>query len=80
MMRAAKLDSTLHDEIACHEATMDDAISMVPISTAAAGIGMGLSRPVGLLGGAIAVCIVDCIGLRWPVVIMGIGAAFLLAP
>ncbi len=53
MIRAAKLDPTLFDEIARDETTMGEAMTVVLIATAAAGIGASLAGPMGLIGGAV---------------------------
>jgi hypothetical protein len=54
MIRAAKLDPTLYDEVARDESTMGEALTVVVIVSAASGIGMSLAGPLGLIGGAIA--------------------------
>ncbi len=54
MIRAAKLDPTLFDEVARDESTMGEALTVVLIASAASGIGMSLAGPIGLIGGAIA--------------------------
>lgn len=53
MVRAAKLDPSLYDTVARDESTMGEAITVVIISSAAAGLGMSLAGPLGLIGGAI---------------------------
>ncbi len=53
MIRAAKLDATLYNEIARDETTMGEAVTVVVIVTAAAGLGAALIGPMGLIGGAI---------------------------
>ncbi len=54
MIRAAKLDATLYEEVAKDESTMGEALTVVVIASVASGIGMSLAGPVGLIGGAIA--------------------------
>jgi hypothetical protein len=55
MIRAAKLDVTLFDEVEKDENSMNQAMAVVGISSLAAGIGSaGLGGPVGLVFGAIA--------------------------
>jgi len=54
MIRAAKLDPTLYDEVARDETTMSEALTVVVIASAASGIGMSLAGPIGLIGGALA--------------------------
>lgn len=54
MIRAAKLDPTLFEEVARDESTMSEALTVVVIASAASGIGLSLAGPVGLIGGAIA--------------------------
>ncbi len=53
MIRAAKLDPTLFSEIANDESTMSEAVTVVLITTAAAGLGAALAGPMGLIGGAV---------------------------
>ncbi len=53
MIRAAKFDPTLYDEIARDETTMGEAVTVVLIVAAAAGLGAALAGPMGLIGGAI---------------------------
>ena len=53
MIRAAKLDPTLFDEVARDETTMGEAVTVVLIVSAAAGLGAALAGPMGLIGGAI---------------------------
>ena len=53
MIRAAKLDASLYDEIARDETTMGEAVTVVLIATAAAGLGAALAGPLGLIGGAV---------------------------
>ncbi len=52
MIRAAKLDPYLFDEIARDETTMGEAVTVVLIVAAAAGLGAALAGPLGLIGGA----------------------------
>lgn len=54
MIRAAKLDATLFEEVARDETTMGEALTVVLIASAASGLGLLLAGPVGLIGGAIA--------------------------
>ncbi len=54
MIRAAKLDASLFEEVARDESTMGEAVTVVVIASAAAGIGLALAGPLGLIGGAIA--------------------------
>lgn len=55
MLRAARLDPTLYDEVAADEGSMNQAMGAVVISAAAAGIGSsGIGGPIGLIGGALA--------------------------
>ena len=55
MIRAAKLDVTLYDEVEKDEASMGQAMTVVVISSVAAGIGSaGVLGPLGLIGGAAA--------------------------
>ena len=55
MIRAAKLDNSLYEEIERDEGSMGQAMAVVAISSAAAGIGSaGILGPVGLMGGALA--------------------------
>ena len=55
MMRAAKLDVTLYDEVDRDEGSMGQAMTVVVISSVAAGLGSaGILGPVGLVGGALA--------------------------
>jgi hypothetical protein len=55
MIRAAKLDVTLYDEIERDEESMVQAMTVVVISSVAAGIGSsGLLGPLGFVGGALA--------------------------
>ena len=53
MIRAAKLDASLYDEIARDETTMGEAVTVVLIAAAAAGLGAALAGPIGLIGGAV---------------------------
>lgn len=53
MVRAAKLDPTLYDEVARDESTMGEAMTVVIISSVASGLGLALAGPLGLIGGAI---------------------------
>lgn len=57
MIRAAKLDQSLYEEVARDESTMGEALTIVVIASAASGIGMSLAGPLGLIGGAIAAVI-----------------------
>lgn len=55
MIRAAKLDVALYEEIENDEGSMGQAMAVVAISSVAAGIGSaGILGPVGLVGGALA--------------------------
>jgi len=55
MIRAAKLDVTLYDEVEKDEGSMGQAMTVVVISSVAAGIGSaGILGPLGLIGGAAA--------------------------
>ena len=55
MIRAAKLDVTLFDEVDKDEGSMGQAMTVVVISSVAAGIGSaGILGPLGLIGGAAA--------------------------
>jgi hypothetical protein len=55
MIRAAKLDATLYDEVEKDEGSMGQAMTVVVISSVAAGIGSaGILGPIGLIGGALA--------------------------
>jgi hypothetical protein len=55
MIRAAKLDVTVFDEVEKDEGSMNQAMAVVAISSVAAGIGsVGLGGPVGLIFGALA--------------------------
>jgi len=55
MIRAAKLDVTLYDEVEKDEGSMSQAMTVVVISSLAAGIGSaGILGPLGLIGGAAA--------------------------
>ena len=55
MIRAAKLDISLYEEIERDEGSMGQAMAVVAISSVAAGIGSaGILGPVGLMGGALA--------------------------
>lgn len=55
MIRAAKLDVTLFDEVEKDENSMNQAMAVVALSSLAAGVGSsGLGGPVGLVFGAIA--------------------------
>jgi hypothetical protein len=54
MIRAAKLDVTLFDEVEKDEGSMNQAMAVVAISSLAAGIGSaGLGGPLGLVFGAV---------------------------
>jgi len=53
MIRAAKLDPTLFDEVSRDESTMGGALTVVVIVSAASGIGLALAGPFGLIGGAL---------------------------
>ncbi len=57
MIRAAKLDPTLFEEVARDESTMGEALTVVVIVSVASGIGMSLAGPFGLIGGAISALI-----------------------
>lgn len=55
MIRAAKLDPSLYDEVENDEGSMKQAMAVVAISSVAAGIGSaGILGPLGLIGGALA--------------------------
>ncbi len=55
MIRAAKLDVALYEEVEKDEGGMGQAMTVVAISSVAAGIGSaGILGPVGLVGGALA--------------------------
>ena len=55
MIRAAKLDVTLFQEVENEEGSMNQAMAVVVISSVAAGIGSaGLGGPLGLVFGALA--------------------------
>ena len=55
MIRAAKLDVSLYEEVEKDEESMSQAMAVVAISSVAAGIGSaGILGPVGLIGGALA--------------------------
>lgn len=55
MIRAAKLDVALFEEVENDEGSMGQAMAVVAISSVAAGIGSaGILGPVGLVGGALA--------------------------
>ncbi|MEN8008146.1 MAG: YIP1 family protein [Candidatus Krumholzibacteriota bacterium] len=55
MIRAARLDVGLYEEIEKDEGSMGQAMAVVAISSVAAGIGSaGFLGPVGLIGGALA--------------------------
>jgi Yip1 domain len=53
MIRAAKLDASLFEEISRDESTMGEAVTVVVIVSVASGIGLALTGPLGLIGGAI---------------------------
>lgn len=55
MIRAAKLDVTLFEEVEKDEGSMNQAMAVVALSSVAAGIGSsGLGGPIGLVFGALA--------------------------
>ena len=55
MIRDAKIDVTLYDEVEKDEGSMGQAMTVVVISSVAAGIGSaGILGPIGLIGGAAA--------------------------
>jgi len=55
MVRAAKLDATLFAEVEQDEGSLNQAVSVVVISSVAAGIGAaGIGGLLGLIGGALA--------------------------
>ena len=54
MLRAAKLDSELYEEVEADSSAMGQAMAVVALSSIAAGIGsMGSGRPVNLILGAV---------------------------
>ncbi len=55
MIRAAKLDVSLYEEVENDEGSMSQAMAVVGISSVAAGIGSaGILGPLGFIGGALA--------------------------
>ncbi|MBU2500847.1 YIP1 family protein [bacterium] len=55
MIRAARLDASLYEEVENDESTLPQALGVVVLSSVAAGIGSsGVAGPVGLVGGTLA--------------------------
>lgn len=78
MIRAAKLDPTLYDEVERDEDSLGQAMAVVVISSAAAGIGSaGILGPLGLVGGALAALVGWFI---WALLAHFIGTTFLAEP
>lgn len=78
MLRAAKLDASLYEEVERDENSMGQAITVVVISSLAAGIGsMGFGGPLGLLAGT---CAALFSWIIWAVLTHFIGTTMLAEP
>ena len=78
MVRAAKLDPTLYDEVRDDEEAMGQAIGSVLISAAAAGLGSAwMGGPIGLVWGGMAALVGWFV---WSLICHFVGTRFLPEP
>jgi len=78
MIRAAKLDVTLYDEVERDRGSLGEAMTVVAISSVAAGVGSSLvGGPIGLIGGTLAALVGWFI---WAVLVHFVGTKLMAEP